>query len=64
MYKLLRLRSMYKLLRLTNDLRQLKEGCWHYQKSENRMFVPDVYFLTKGGLDYTYVMLEEFIIYV
>ena len=55
---------MYKLLRLTNDLTQLQEGCWFYQKSESRMFVPDVYFLTKGGLDYTYVMLEEFKIYV
>jgi hypothetical protein len=55
---------MYKLLRLKNDLRQLKEGCWFYRKSESRMFVPDFYFLTKGGLDYTYVMLEEFKIYV
>ena len=55
---------MYKLLKLTNDLTQLQEGCWFYQKNEGRMFVPDVYFLTKGGLDYTYVMLEEFKIYV
>ena len=55
---------MYKLLRLTNDLTQLQEGDWFHQKSESRMFVPDVYFLTKGGLDYIYVMLEEFIIYV
>ena len=58
------LNAMYKLLRLTNDLKQLQEGCWFYQKRESRMFVPDVYFLSKGGLDYIYVMLEEFIIYV
>ena len=55
---------MHELLRLKNDLTQLQEGCWFYQRSESRMFVPDVYFLTKGGLDYIYVMLEEFKIYV